>query len=137
MSFCKRKNISDREILKIIYYLYFEEFDKLSDSKILIQIDLEKISIKSNVSTGELFGRIYHYLHPKYKFTHEIGSSSSLFHINLQNGKNKQCSVNFPILCSVLGQLEEDFYNKKLTLSIAFLSMFISLISLVITILFK
>ncbi|MCU1307050.1 MAG: hypothetical protein JWN45_1745, partial [Acidobacteriaceae bacterium] len=100
------------------------------DSKIYVPVDLVSIATKCSVDPDIIFGRLYFHLNKKHGYKNDDGSLVHLF--TLKAGKDKHC-VNFPLLASLLAELQHE--NKKFVLAttLAITSLALSILSIVIT----
>ncbi|MFY1663744.1 hypothetical protein [Pseudomonas sp. Pseu.R1] len=124
---------SDREILSIIYKMYYEEFQNFSHvvesgraSKIYIQISCQAVAERLNVDKDIVFGRLYYHLQKKHGYTQDDGSKV-LFFGTVEN--DLHC-VNFPLLGSVLAGLQEEASKFRLATGISFLAMAVAIVAL-------
>lgn len=124
---------SDREILSVIYKLYYEEFQNYSHdvesgrpSKIYIPINCKAIAKCLDVDSDIVFGRLYYHLQKKHGYTQEDGSKV-LFFGAIES--NLHC-VNFPLLGSVLAGLQEEASKFRLATGISFLALAVAIVSL-------
>ena len=129
---------TDLQILNQIYEWYYDEFVKFTkenkerETKILVPIDIEKIAQKMKVDGDIVFGRLYYHLDKKHGYKKEDGSSVPLF--TLIAGKDRHC-VNFPLMASVLADLRQENKKYRMATTLAVVSLFISIVSLLISLL--
>ncbi len=132
-----KKLPTDREILKLIYKRYYQDFESFGkpnlnvqrESKIYVPIDCELISKDLNVDPDIIFGRLYYHLDKKYGYTQDDGSKVHLFSFAV--GKDRH-AVHFPLLSAVLAELEQSRFRFVLPLIISFIALVISILSLII-----
>jgi hypothetical protein len=124
---------SDREILSIIYKMYYEEFQNFSHvvesgrpSKIYIQISCQAVAERLSVDKDIVFGRLYYHLQKKHGYTQDDGSKV-LFFGTVED--DLHC-VNFPLLGSVLAGLQEEASKFRLATGISFLAMAVAIVAL-------
>lgn len=120
---------TDRKILEAIFHTYkdtFAEYEVNQDrsSKIYVPVDCKKIAKKLRTEPDIVFGRLYYHLEEKHGYQRPDGSKVPFF--TLKAGNDLKC-VNFPLLVSVLAELQE--HNKKFWIPTG-----ISLLSLVVAV---
>ncbi|MBN8581766.1 MAG: hypothetical protein J0L96_13940 [Anaerolineae bacterium] len=132
-----KKLPTDLQILNQIYEQYYNSFVTFSndkkdrDTKIYIPIDIEKISKKLGVDIDIVFGRLYYHLDKKYGYKNEDGSSVYLFALKI--GNDRHC-INFPLAASVLAGLRDEDKRHQTSITLAVVSLFISIISILLSI---
>ncbi len=121
---------SDLRILKEIYGQYYDIFTAYSENastrstKVLVPIDVHAIAESLHVDGDIIFGRLYYHLERKYGYQNDDGSLVCFF--TPRAGKDQNC-VNFPHVASVLSDLQRKNREFLWPISIALLSLFISL----------
>lgn len=135
--FRRKKQIpTDLKILNIIYNSYYNEFSSFDEesptrkTKIYVPIDIQAVADKLNVDGDVIFGRLYYHLEKKHGYTNEDNSKVAFF--SLRIGDSSHC-VNFPYLASILAELLDNQKKYKISTIIAFISLGVSIISLLIS----
>ncbi|MDK2763254.1 MAG: hypothetical protein KYX63_04565 [Alteromonas macleodii] len=128
------KTVTDRKLLKKIYSLYEKEylnFDKDNpnrSAKIYVPIDCNFVAEKLSTEPGLIFGRLYYHLDKKYRYKQENGSNVHLFAMKVGSDIN---AIHFPLLASVIAELDDSFRRFTIPLVISSLAFLVSLGSLV------
>lgn len=137
MQFLKMKKIpSDLEILTEIYNRYQDTFrayatkdpDKIA--RIRVPIDIHKVAEEVGVDEDMIFGRLYYHFNKKYSYKDEKGERITFF----ASLKFEGMSVNFPLVASVLADLETEDMKFKLSISLSIAASAISVIALALSI---
>ncbi|MCK4675813.1 MAG: hypothetical protein KAT61_07835 [Gammaproteobacteria bacterium] len=121
---------TDREILKLIYERYYNEFisfdGETSDRphKIFIPIDCIAIAKELGVDEDIVFGRLYYHLEKKYGYTMDDGSHVHLFTMNF--GKQHHV-IHFPLLSSVLAEMEQSNFRFIAPIVISIIALIFSI----------
>ena len=126
---------TDREILRKIHGRYLSEFGGFGQgnpaeelqSKIYVPIDCKAIAEDLRVDPDIVFGRLYYHLDKKYGYTQEDGSKVHLFAYAVGSDRN---AVHFPMLSSVLAELEQSWFRFTAPLVISSLALIVSFLSL-------
>src|SRR5688572_3848249 len=111
----KMKVPSDRQILKAIYDLYYDEFSSFDkgnpsrQTKILVPIKCKEIGKKLGVDSDIIFGRLYYHFEKEYAYMK--GNARVHFFAN-SAGEEIHC-INFPYMAAVLGKLEDEHSKFK------------------------
>jgi hypothetical protein len=129
---------TDLQILGAIYDGYYDTFasfargDDSRTTKILVPIDVEDIARRLKVDPSIVFGRLYYHLNPKHGYRQDDGSRVDFF--TLRVGDDIHC-VNFPLMASVLADLEYEgrIHNRATLIAVA--SLIVAIVSIVISIL--
>jgi len=128
---------TDRILLRAIYtrhlpdYLSYTEENQTRSSKIFVPLDLEGLSKDLGIDPDILFGRLYYHLNGAHSQVGANADRSEFFSPRI--GADRHC-INFPMLTSVLADLQ-DRHRQFLTANmIASFSLVISLISVFIAI---
>ena len=77
-----------------------------------------------------VFGRLYYHLNKKHGYKNDDGSYVHLF--TPVAGKDRHC-VNFPLVASVLANLRQENKKYRIATTLAVISLFISIVSLLLT----
>lgn len=145
----KKKNKqspTDLAILQAIYdeyYLDFIDYDSKNKknnsrpAKVFVPVDCKLIATKLNIDNDIVFGRLHYHLNGRYSRPNE---KVAFFVLGLNN--KPQHHIHFPLLASVLADLQNDekrykanlYTNKKLTY-ITFLSAIAAIASVFVAIL--
>lgn len=129
---------TDLKILELIYkkyyydYVSFEKNSKNRESKIFVQINCKDIAKEINVDNDIIFGRLYYLFEEKYGYVRKDGSKVSFFILGIGNDNKRY--VNFPLLASVLANLQQDKNKHRTSILLASLAIVISLVSLMTSI---
>jgi hypothetical protein len=133
---------TDRQILRAIYERYYDDFvafergNKTRETKIYLPIDIPAVAQLIGMDPELVFGRLYYHLAPKYGRV-EAESSVPFFEKTFPNrvtGQPDKHVVNFPVLESILANLEYEERKFRLPVAISATSMAISAASMVIAI---
>ena len=130
---------TDETLLAEIYRRYLKDFsahseeNKIRQTKIWVPIDIESIAKKFRSDPDLLFGRLYYHFNGKFASTTGDGDDVSFFHMRL--GPDKHV-VNFPLLTSVLADLQDDRKRFVISTRLAALSLIASATSVAIALLF-
>ncbi len=133
-----KKLPTDLQILNKIYELYYDVFAQFPDikknrkEKIYVPIDIKEIADDLQVDGDIVFGRLYYHLNGKYWYKQTNGSRVSFFELKI--GEDKHC-INFPFMASVLAELRDRARKHNIATWIAFGSLVISIIAIIISIL--
>ena len=133
-----RRLPTDRRILVTIYDHYHDAFTAYSDEsktrscKIYVPIDIGAIARLLKVDGDIVFGRLYYHLERRYGYRNRDGSHVHFFARRV--GEDTHC-VNFPLLASVLADLQDQSRKHWWAIGIAVGSFFVSVASLVIALL--
>jgi hypothetical protein len=102
---------TDREILREIYSRYktvFAGYSQASpnrEAKIYVPIEIAEVAKKLNVDGDIVFGRFHYVLEPRYGYKNQDGSLVPFFRLTL--GNDRHC-VHFPLLASILADMENE-----------------------------
>ncbi|MFA5078718.1 MAG: hypothetical protein WC541_04450 [Dehalococcoidia bacterium] len=130
---------TDLKILDMIYKRYYDNFhahcseNKIRPSKIYVPIDINLIAKSLKVDEDIVFGRLYYHLNKKFRYKQEDGSSVEFFSLLVADIPN---CINFPYLASVLADLKDKDEKYQTSTYIAFFSLFIALLSFVISVVY-
>jgi hypothetical protein len=133
---------TDREILRAIYDRYYSDymsFDKASPlrtAKNYVPLDIPEIAASLGVDGEVVFARLYYHFRPK--FTLVDGKTRTPFFakqlFDSTDPKDRHV-VNFPMLTSVLADLDYEYRKTRLPLRVSMFSAGISVAALVANIL--
>lgn len=132
-----KKIPSDLEILTEIYNRYEDTFRSYATedpdriARIRVPVDIEEIADAVGVDEDMVFGRLYYHFNKKYSYRDESGDKITFF----TSLKFEGMSVNFPLVASVLADLESEDRKYKTALSLATGAISMSVISLAIVLL--
>ncbi|REL38713.1 hypothetical protein DYD21_01820 [Rhodohalobacter sp. SW132] len=127
-----KKIPSDLEILKVIYNEYLDTFRSYATeepdriARIRVPIDIHEVAEEVGVDEDMIFGRLYYHFNKKYSYRDENGERITFF----TSLKFEGMSVNFPLVASVLADLEKEDQKYKLTLSLSVAALSISIIAI-------
>ena len=128
-----RRPPTDREILRLIYDRYYDEFvnfvpgQTARPSKVYIPIDVQAIASQLNVDVDIVFGRFYYHLEHKHGYEQKDGSWVHLF--TREAGGLPNC-IHFVVLDSVLAELESEHGKHRTATLIAIVATVISVAAL-------
>ena len=131
---------TDERLLAEIYKRYVRPFSDWSDenktrsAKIWVPIDVDALASKFRCDPDLIFGRLYYHMNEKYGSHTGDGDRVNFFNIRL--GQDRHC-VNFPLLTSVLADLQDDRKRFLISTRVAGLSLIVSAISILIAIFWK
>jgi hypothetical protein len=126
---------TDFELLRAIYEQYRDDYIQgvgSRASKVLVPIDIPKISGEFGVDPDSVFGRLYYHLDPMYGQEKESTGARKVFFTPVA-GTDRNC-VNFPLLEAVLAGLWQRRRRDLWTLWVALVSLGIASGSLVVAI---
>ena len=130
---------TDERMLAEIYRRYLRVFSDYSEenktraAKIWVPIDIEALAKRFRTDPDLIFGRLYYHMNEKYGSSTGDGDRVNFFNIRL--GQDRHC-VNFPLLTSVLSDLQDDKKRFLVSTRLAALSLIVSSASILIAILF-
>ncbi|MEZ5999779.1 hypothetical protein [Hyphomonas sp.] len=131
---------TDERLLAEIYKRYERAFGAFSDenktrsTKIWVPIDIDSISKRFRCDPDLVFGRLYYHMNAKYGSHTAKGDSVNMFEMRI--GQDRHC-VNFPLVASVLADLQEDKSRFRVSTRMAALSLLVSALSILIAIFWK
>ncbi len=131
-----KKIPTDHEILTEIYNRYQDTFRAYATeepdriARIRVPIDIQKVAEEVGVDEDMVFGRLYYHFNKKYSYRDENGDKITFF----TSLKFEGMSVNFPLVASVLADLETEDLKYKLSLSMSIGALSLSFIALVLAI---
>jgi len=135
---CELRRVpTDRQILRVIYDRYYDTFseyargDDSRTTKVLVPIDVEDIARRLEVDPSIVFGRLYYHLNKKYGYRQDDGSRVDFFVLRVVD--DIHC-VQFPLMASVLADLEDQARRYDRATWIAVGSLIVAIISIVISI---
>lgn len=127
-----KKIPSDLEILTVIYNEYQDTFRSYATeepdriARIRVPIDIYAVAEEVGVDEDMIFGRLYYHFNKKYSYRDENGERITFF----TSLKFEGMSVNFPLVASVLADLEKDDMKYKMTLSMSVAALSVSIIAI-------
>lgn len=130
-----KKIPTDLEILTVIYNRYHDAFKAYAReepdriTRIRVPIDIKKVAKECGVEEDMIFGRLYYHFNKKYSYRDENGDRITFF----TSMKFEGMSVNFPLVASVLADLELENKNFKIALLISLTALLFAVLSLGIT----
>lgn len=128
---------TDERMLAEIYRRYLRTFSDWSDenrtrtAKIWVPIDIEALAKRFRSDPDLIFGRLYYHMNEKYGSSTGDGDRVNFF--NMRLGQDRHC-VNFPLLTSVLSDLQDDKKRFLISSRLAGLSLIVSSASILIAI---
>ena len=129
---------TDEHLLTHIYRTYLKTFSDWSEenktrvAKIWVPIDIDVMSKKYRCDPDLIFGRLYYHMNEKYGSTTGDGQEVNFFNMRLANDRHV---VNFPLLTSVLANLQDERKRFIISTRLAALSLVVSAISIGIAVL--
>lgn len=126
---------SDRKILEVIVKNYkatfaaYEADTTIRASKIYVPVDCAQIAKELKTEPDIVFGRLYYHLERKHGYVQSDGTKVPFF--TLKAGGDAKC-VNFPLLVSVLADLQQDGKRFAISTAVAFLSLGVSIGSMLV-----
>jgi len=129
---------TDEDLLANIYKTYLKTFSDWSDenktraAKIWVPIDIDAMSKKYRCDPDLIFGRLYYHMNEKYGSSTGDGQDVNFFNMRLAKDRHV---VNFPLLTSVLANLQDERKRFVVSTRLAALSLVVSAISIGIAVL--
>ncbi len=129
---------TDETLLSIIYKENLKAFSEWSEenktrvAKIWVPIDIDALGKKFRCDPDLVFGRLYYHMNEKYGSSTGDGQDVNFFNMRLANDRHV---VNFPLLTSVLADLQDNRKRFIISTRLAALSLVISAISIGIAVL--
>ncbi len=130
---------TDEHLLQTIYQRNLKAFsdwseeNKTRSTKIWVPIDIESLSAKYRCDPDLIFGRLYYHMNEKYASSTGDGQDVNFF--NMRLGQDRHV-VNFPLLTSVLADLQDNRKRFVISTRLAALSLIASASSMVIAFVF-
>ena len=130
---------TDERMLAEIYRRYLRTFSDFSDenrtrtAKIWVPIDIEALARRFRSDPDLIFGRLYYHMNEKYGSSTGDGDRVNFF--NMRLGQDRHC-VNFPLMTSVLSDLQDDKKRFIVSTRLAGLSLIVSSVSILIALLY-
>jgi hypothetical protein len=128
---------TDERLLREIYRRYlgafsdFSDEDKTRNAKIWVPIDIMALSRKFRCDEDLIFGRLYYHFNSK--FGSHTGEGDKVNFFNIRLGQDRHC-VNFPLLASVLSDLQDERRRFLISTRLAALSLIVSSVSIFLAI---
>lgn len=129
---------TDQTLLSEIYKRYLKDFSDWSEenktrvAKIWVPIDIDSLAKKFRCDPDLIFGRLYYHMNEKYGSTTGDGQDVNFFNMRLANDRHV---VNFPLLTSVLADLQDNRKKFVISTRLAALSLVVSALSIGIAVL--
>jgi hypothetical protein len=101
-------------------------------AKIWVPIDIDAMAKKYRCDPDLIFGRLYYHMNEKYGSSTGDGQDVNFFNMRLANDRHV---VNFPLLTSVLANLQDERKRFIISTRLAALSLVVSAISIGIAVL--
>lgn len=129
---------TDIAILRLIYKLYYEEFNNYGSgaeiengrgSKIYVPIDCVLVARHLKMDADIVFGRLYYHLQNKYGFAQANNAKVPFFSHVI--GQDRHC-IHFPLLASVLAGLEEESSKSQRATIFSIVAIVISVLTPII-----
>ena len=128
---------TDERLLAEIYRRYDRAFADFSDetrtrsTKIWVPIDIDVLAKRFRCDPDLIFGRLYYHMNAKYGS--QTGSGDPVNVFSMRIGGDRHC-VNFPLLASVLSDLQDERKRFIVSTRLAGLSLVVSAASIFIAI---
>lgn len=128
---------TDERLLRAIYKRYLDSFSAWSGenrtraTKVWVPVDIEALAKRFRCDEDLIFGRLYYHLNDRYGAQGSPEDRVSFFSIRV--GQDRHC-VNFPLLASVLADLQDQRKRFIISTRLAGLSLVISAISILIAV---
>jgi hypothetical protein len=134
---------TDQEILRAIYDRYYSEFinfdkePKSRKAKIYVPIDIPAVALSIGADPELVFGRLHYHLEPLHSRTdgNVKVPFSQVAMPGLEPGKNERHVINFPLLESVLAELEYQHKKFRLPVLVSAISATVAVLALFVTLL--
>lgn len=129
---------TDEHLLDMIYKKNLKAFSEWSEenktrlTKIWVPINIDEMAKKYRCDPDLIFGRLYYHMNEKYGSTTGDGQDVNFF--NMRLGQDRHV-VNFPLLTSVLANLQDERKRFIISTRLAALSLVVSAISIGIAVL--
>ncbi len=129
---------TDETLITLIYQRHLKEFSDWSEdnktrvAKIWVPIDIDVLAKKFRCDPDLIFGRLYYHMNEKYGSRTGDGQDVNFFNMRLANDRHV---VNFPLLTSVLADLQDNRKRFIISTRLAALSLVVSAISIGIAVL--
>lgn len=129
---------TDEDLLANIYNKYLKTFSDWSEenktrvAKIWVPIDIDSMAKKYRCDPDLIFGRLYYHMNEKYGSRTGDGQDVNFFNMRLAKDRHV---VNFPLLTSVLADLQDARKRFIISTRMAALSLVVSAISIGIAVL--
>jgi hypothetical protein len=126
---------SDRKILEVIFKRYkstFADYENDSTSrasKVYVPVNCAQIAEELKTEPDIVFGRLYYHLERKHGYVQADGTKVPFF--TLKVGNDAKC-VNFPLLVSVLADLQQEGKRFAISTAVSFLSLGVSVASMLV-----
>ncbi|MCH8558174.1 MAG: hypothetical protein LAT84_10140 [Balneolia bacterium] len=127
-----KKIPSDREILRAIYLRYHKNFKEYARTepdritRVRVPIDIGQVAKDCGVEEDMIFGRLYYHFNKKYSYVDEAGNRAAFF----ASLKFEGLSVNFPLVMSILADLEFEGRKFQLAVSLSVAALVCSVLAL-------
>jgi len=131
-----KKIPSDLEILSEIYNRYQDTFRAYATeepdriARIRVPIDIQTVAEEVGVEEDMIFGRLYYHFNKKYSYRDENGEKITFF----TSLKFEGMSVNFPLVASVLADLETEDAKYRMSMGMSITALALSVIALALAI---
>jgi hypothetical protein len=129
---------TDETLLATIYKRNLKAFSEWTENnktrvtKIWVPIDIDELGKKFRCDPDLIFGRLYYHMNEKYGSSTGDGQEVNFFNMRLANDRHV---VNFPLLTSVLADLQDNRKRFIISTRLAALSLVVSAISIGIAVL--
>jgi hypothetical protein len=132
---------TDREILRLIYdryysdFVHFERDPKTRGTKVYIPIDIPAIAQALAVEPEIIFGRLHYHLEPKYSRA-DGNVKVPFFQVSFPGSGPQHAErhvINFPLLESVLAELEYEHRKFRLPVVVAVVSATVAVLAFLVT----
>lgn len=136
---------TDMQILRVIYDHYYNEYAAFGTTespratKILVPIDIDLIARKLKVDNDIVFGRLYYHLEQKYGYWKDEDKRTKVVFFSKRianSGKANQHVINFPLLASVLADMQYQYRQYQVATIVSVVSLAVAIVSIAVS-LFK
>ncbi|MGE4312896.1 MAG: hypothetical protein AB7E85_01330 [Pseudobdellovibrionaceae bacterium] len=120
---------TDLMLLNALQRMYENDFAKKQNDKtgFYVPIDCKRLAEEMKVDAEMVFQRLNFHLNKKYSYKQDDGSKVEFFAFEI--GGIKHC-INYPYLCAILAQMEDDQKELRHTKIIAIIAIVISVLGL-------
>ncbi|MGE3769466.1 MAG: hypothetical protein AB7G06_00750 [Bdellovibrionales bacterium] len=120
---------TDLELLTALQSLYENDFisNRNDKTRFYVPIDCERVAQEMKVDAEMVFQRLNFHLNKKHSYKQDDGSKVEFFAFEV--GGVKHC-INYPYLCAILAQMEDDQKELRHTKIMAIIAIVISVIGL-------
>lgn len=139
----KGKVPTDRQILQAIYDRYYKSFAAHAkdapyarESKVFVPVNIREVAERLDVDGDIVFGRLYYHLDRKHSYSYDDAGRRvkvKFFLFREEEEAPERHQIHFPLLASVLADLQERDRKYNVTQIIAGVALLVSVISLFVS----